>query len=96
MVRVLSLRQMSVCIRGESSSETRLDFGVPQGSVLEPIMFILYTGPIADIARRHSLQAHFYTDDSQLYVAFSPLQPGDEETIAGRVKACLYEIRNGC
>ncbi len=87
-------RCQSVCIRGESSPEARLDFGVPQGSVLGPIVFILYTGPIEDIARRHGLQAHFYADDSQLYVAFSPLQPGDEETIARRVKACLCEIRN--
>jgi hypothetical protein len=56
-------------------------------------LFVLYTSQIADIARAHGLQAHFYADDSQLYVAFSPLEPGDEESIARRVSACLDDIR---
>ncbi len=86
-------RCQSVCVGGASSPDARLEFGVPQGSVLGPIIFILYTVPITDIARRHGLLAHFYADDSQLYVSFSPLQPGDEETIAIKVNACLAEIR---
>ena len=41
----------------------------------------------------HLLLAHFYADDSQLYVAFSPQEPGDEESIARKVSACLKDIR---
>ena len=79
-------RCQSVCIAGVSSPEARLPFGVPQGSVLGPALFVIYTAQIAEITREHLLLAHFYADDSQLYVAFSPQEPGDEESI-GKVSA---------
>lgn len=82
-----------VRIGGVLSADATLNFGVPQGSVLGPILFILYTKPMASIARRHDLQAHFYADDSQLYVSFSPQVPGDEAAIARKVEACLSETR---
>ena len=84
-------RCQSVCIAGVSSPEARLPFGV-QGSVLGPALFVIYI-QIAEITREHLLLAHFYADDSQLYVAFSPQEPGDEESIARKVSACLKDIR---
>ena len=62
-------------------------------SVLGPALFVIYTAQIAEITREHLLLAHFYADDSQLYVAFSPQEPGDEESIARKVSACLKDIR---
>ena len=43
--------------------------GIPQGYVLEPIIFSLYFSPIAEIASTYLLAQHQYADDTQLYVA---------------------------
>ena len=70
----LSDRTQTVQVAGCSSAKSILKSGVPQGSILGPLLFIMYTSPVTDIIRRHGLLSHCYADDTQLYFYCSPDQ----------------------
>ena len=67
----LSSRSFSVDINGIKSSPFQLLYGVPQGSVLGPLLFILYTTPLSTIISRTSVNHKLYADDTQLFLSFS-------------------------
>ena len=66
----LTDRTQAVNINGCLSSFMPLLFGVPQGSVLGPQFFTIYSSPIANIARKHGLQVHMCAYDTQLYCIY--------------------------
>jgi len=68
-----------------------LRYGVPQGSVLGPILYLLYTSPIGDIIKRHGLNYNLYADDTQLYLSFKPTHTEQPGSIA-KIEACVSEI----
>jgi len=69
-------RRQSVFYDGVSSSVRRLVCGVPQGSVLGPLLFLLYTADVGELAASLGLSSHFYADDSQLYTWGHPSSDG--------------------
>ena len=68
----LSSRSFSVFCNGLSSSPLNAPYGVPQGSVLGPILFILYTTPLSHLISSLTTDHHLYADDTQLFLSFSP------------------------
>ena len=68
MSSYLSGRTQSVRVDGASSRAETMQYGVPQGSVLGPLLFLLYTADLDVIVTNHGLILHFYADDSQLYI----------------------------
>ena len=57
-------REQFVQIENSKSSIRQLPHGVPQHSVLGPLLYVLYTAPIANIIKSYNLQYHLYADET--------------------------------
>ena len=91
-VSYLSDRKQYVKVNNTSSNSLCLTQGVPQGSVLGPILYSLYTSPLGDIAKQHQMNYHFYADDSQLYISFKSCCTNDADRGKILMETCVRDI----
>uniref|UniRef100_A0A8C5AN71 Reverse transcriptase domain-containing protein n=1 Tax=Gadus morhua TaxID=8049 RepID=A0A8C5AN71_GADMO len=85
----LTQRSFCVSLAEHVSSTVPLLHGVPQGSLLGPLLFSLYLLPLGSILRKHGISFHCYADDSQIYI---PLRKAEAYSIKPLLD-CLQDIK---
>ena len=80
-----------VKITDTASRRVALYCGLPQGSELGPLLFLVYTLPLGDIIKSKWLQFHLYADDTQIYMSLTPNSTGVTNTL-GRIEQCIQEV----
>ena len=65
-------RYQKIKINNSYSKDLPVSFGVPQGSVLGPLLFTMYIFPIKNVINKDIFHYHLYADDTQLYSAYKP------------------------
>ena len=85
----LTGRTQIVTIDNNSSKPSDLCFGVLQGSVLGPVLFILYTKPLSNLIKHYSI-SNLSADDTQL---LDPCHPDHFNTTVQRMQNCISEVK---
>ena len=83
-------REFYVSIGDHRSKTSIMTCGVPQGSVLGPLLFSLYMLPLHPIIKRNHISYHSYADDTQLYISMTP----PDFTPVDQLTECISEINS--
>ena len=83
-------RNQCAVVNNSASSSSPVMFGVPQGSVLGPVLFVLYTTPLSDIIANHSVNHQLFADDTQLQKS---TPPNDVQSLTHDLQSCTDDIK---
>ena len=82
-------RAQIIHVGSRHSPPSKVLYGVPQGSVLGPVLYVLYTSDVAKLVEVLGLGAHLYADDTQLY---GHCPPSNSFELASRVLRAIDSI----
>ena len=87
---LITNRTQSVSVGDLNSSPLPLKYGVPQGSVLGPILFTLYSQPVSGKIREHNISYQKFADDTQLHKAS---QPTEFQCLVSDFESCFLCVK---
>jgi hypothetical protein len=87
----LSGRSQFVLVNNQRSATSPLLFGVPQGSVLGPVLFVLYTTQLSTVINRHSINHEMFADDTQLHNSSTPEHVND---LVSSLQDCFSDVKD--
>ena len=89
----LTGRRQAVHINGCISKAVPLRIGVPQGSVLGPLLFLIYLLPLKRVIEYHHTSRHGFADDTQLYAQLCLKNPVMCASQIDKMQECLSDVR---
>ena len=81
-------RTFRIVYNGSTSFVVYIVCSVPQGSVLGPLLFSVYTADLASVAQKHNVTVHAFADDTQMYQHCSR----DDTSAADRLERCIADV----
>ena len=82
-------RKQVVTIKGHPSEPQAMDCGVPQGSVLGPLLFTLYTASLGQLLRSFNVRYQLYADDTQMWL---PFHPSNLDNAINEMERCIHAV----
>ena len=90
----LANRGQRITIDGSLSERFSLECGVPQGSCLGPLLFIIYASKLFRVVRDQLPHTHCYGDDTQIYLSFKHNSNTSKEDAVRVMERCIEKIRH--
>ena len=83
-------RRQRIMVKQHLSDYFQLESGLPQGSCLGPVLFLIYASGLFKVAAKHLTNIHAYADDTQLYLSFKPTS---QQNAVNTIEECIADVR---
>ena len=85
-------RTFSVVVNGKQSTVREMKYGVPQGTIIAPSLYSLYTGDLSKLVEDQGLKIHSFADDTNIYLGFKPISEFSDSKM--KLAQCINSVQS--